>query len=287
MATSHKDRINELITALGISKNKFAKALGTSSAVISKITTSDVNYGVEFAERIISTFPSVNPRWLLSGIGEMMLPKGVADSRLDSRLDSRQNKKWENSGDSGKEHKNSSSATLEGELIQNRAETDVQRTQEINALWSTLVHREGLDMTGVHYANFTSILGIYSDRVLAYVAEKVEKQLHATLEEHLDKSIDTQQARAKLRQVVEPLNALQDKILAVDHAIYDMMEHVFKAFPDAMELVKGTVIPVHMMPFTEALSPSQEDKLGDTFRQQLGDKLREGEKQPVEHSEAK
>jgi hypothetical protein len=134
-----------------------------------------------------------------------------------------------------------------------RAEADTQRTQEINALWSTLVHREGLDLTGVHYAGFTSILGIYSDRVLAYVADKVEGQLNSILGEHLDKSIDTQGARAKLRQAVAPLNALQDKILAVDHAIYDMMEHVFKAFPDAMELVKGTVIPVNLMPVNDEM----------------------------------
>lgn len=95
MATSHKDRINELITALGLSKNKFAKALGSSSAVISKITTTDVNYGIELAERIISTFPSVNPSWLLSGNGEMMLPKTGGDTHLETHPDTHLSKKWD------------------------------------------------------------------------------------------------------------------------------------------------------------------------------------------------
>ena len=151
------------------------------------------------------------------------------------------------------------------------------------------MNREKLDMTGVHYAGFTSILGIYSDRVLAYVADKVEKQLNTILEEHLDNIIDTQEARIKLRQAVGPLNALQDKIVAVDYAIYDMMEHVFKAFPDAMELVKGTVIPVHMMPFSNEMLKGRTEEAdlegsaeGDIFRRKLSDKLHQDAKQPVQ-----
>jgi hypothetical protein len=89
-ALSHKTRINELISSLGISKNKFAKAIGTSSAMISKVTTQDINYGVDLAGKIISTFPSVNPVWLLTGVGEMMLSDSPLDSPSNSPLPSKQ-----------------------------------------------------------------------------------------------------------------------------------------------------------------------------------------------------
>ena len=83
MINSRKERISQLIEALGLSKNKFAKAIGTSSAVVSNITTTDVNYGVEFVEKIISTFPRINPTWLLTGIGEMMLTEKDAERHLE------------------------------------------------------------------------------------------------------------------------------------------------------------------------------------------------------------
>jgi hypothetical protein len=66
-----KDRLNLLISCLGISKNQFAKEIGTSSAMISKITTQDINFGVDIIEKIISTFPRINNVWLLTGIGNM------------------------------------------------------------------------------------------------------------------------------------------------------------------------------------------------------------------------
>jgi predicted transcriptional regulator len=66
-----KDRLNLLISSLGISKNQFAKEIGTSSAMISKITTQDINFGVDIIEKIISTFPRVNNVWLLTGVGKM------------------------------------------------------------------------------------------------------------------------------------------------------------------------------------------------------------------------
>ena len=83
---THRDRLNELIAHLGVSKNKFAKMVGTSSAMISKVTTQDINFGVDLLEKIISTFPTLNPFWFLSGVGQMMLEEQATDSPLDSTL---------------------------------------------------------------------------------------------------------------------------------------------------------------------------------------------------------
>ena len=65
-----RNRINYLIERFGISKNQFAKEIGTSSAMISKITTKDINFGVDVLEKIISRYPEVNFIWLLTGQGQ-------------------------------------------------------------------------------------------------------------------------------------------------------------------------------------------------------------------------
>jgi len=71
--TSPKDRLNQLIAYLNVSKNEFAREIGVSSAMISKITTKDINFGVDVLEKIIGRYKLLNPLWLLTGIGYMWL----------------------------------------------------------------------------------------------------------------------------------------------------------------------------------------------------------------------
>lgn len=64
-------RVTQLIQTLGISKNEFARNVGISSALISKITNKQTNFGVDIAAKIISTYPRLSSAWLLTGIGDM------------------------------------------------------------------------------------------------------------------------------------------------------------------------------------------------------------------------
>lgn len=66
-----KTRLNSLIQYLNISKNEFAREIGTSSAMISKITTKEVNFGVDIYQKILSRYTHLNQQWLLTGVGEM------------------------------------------------------------------------------------------------------------------------------------------------------------------------------------------------------------------------
>lgn len=84
--SSLKDRISKVIDDLKLSKNQFAISIGTSSAMISKITKSDVNFGVDILEKIISEYPSLNPGWLLTGIGEPWLKMPSNFTSLDTSL---------------------------------------------------------------------------------------------------------------------------------------------------------------------------------------------------------
>lgn len=65
------DRIDELIKDLGLSKNQFSLEIGTSSAMISKITKNKVNFGVDIMQKIINRYPDINSNWLLTGVGEI------------------------------------------------------------------------------------------------------------------------------------------------------------------------------------------------------------------------
>ncbi len=67
-------RITALIKELGLSQNQFAKRIGTSSALVSQVALGKDTFRVDLASKIISTFPSVNALWLLTGTGEMFNP---------------------------------------------------------------------------------------------------------------------------------------------------------------------------------------------------------------------
>lgn len=71
--TNISARLTAFIESLGISKNAFAKEIGTSSALISKLTTQDTDFRIDFLDKIITRYPDFNPKWLLTGIGDMML----------------------------------------------------------------------------------------------------------------------------------------------------------------------------------------------------------------------
>ncbi len=69
--TTPAQRVSLIIKELGISKNEFARMIGISSTLISKITTKNTNFGVETAEKIVSSIPRLNSVWFLTGEGEI------------------------------------------------------------------------------------------------------------------------------------------------------------------------------------------------------------------------
>ncbi|WP_295799959.1 helix-turn-helix transcriptional regulator [Mucilaginibacter sp.] len=81
---SLRSRINELISHLKLSKNEFAREIGLSSAMVSKITTKDINFGIDVYQKIISKYTNLNQQWLLTGVGEMWLSSERNASVRDS-----------------------------------------------------------------------------------------------------------------------------------------------------------------------------------------------------------
>jgi len=65
--------IELLVEALGLTVNSFEKAIGVTQSRISKIIKRKSGVSHDILNKILSTFPEVNPDWLLRGEGEMFL----------------------------------------------------------------------------------------------------------------------------------------------------------------------------------------------------------------------
>ncbi len=68
-----KDRIHELMTALGLTRQQFTEETLISPASLSNIFNEKSKPTINHVNAILEAFPAVNPVWLLNGRGEMFL----------------------------------------------------------------------------------------------------------------------------------------------------------------------------------------------------------------------
>lgn len=78
------ERIEKLIESLGVTKNKFSKEIGTSSALISQIVANGKDsFRVDLIQKIVNRYPDVNVYWLMLGEGEIWRKKGSQEVAQD------------------------------------------------------------------------------------------------------------------------------------------------------------------------------------------------------------
>ncbi len=65
------DRVKAVIQANGLSQNKFAEAIGVSSAAVSNVINNKNKPDIDFVTNTLSRFENLNPDWLLHGKGLM------------------------------------------------------------------------------------------------------------------------------------------------------------------------------------------------------------------------
>lgn len=68
-------RIVEIMVRFGHSKSTLAAELGVSLPLITHITTGRNKPGIELLQRVLQTFATIDPLWLLLGQGEMLKAK--------------------------------------------------------------------------------------------------------------------------------------------------------------------------------------------------------------------
>lgn len=87
-------RVGEYIEAKGISYYAFENSLGASRGSISKAVKDGKSIGSNVLEKILATYPDINPGWLLTGEGDMFTNDGpnVKTYRLktDTTVESQQ-----------------------------------------------------------------------------------------------------------------------------------------------------------------------------------------------------
>lgn len=71
-----KDRIVQLINNEGLTSSKFADTIGVQRSSISHILSGRNKPSLDFIQKIIASFPSINIDWLVSGTGEMYKASG-------------------------------------------------------------------------------------------------------------------------------------------------------------------------------------------------------------------
>lgn len=66
-----RERILKFIETEGISAAEFADHIGVQRSNVSHVLNGRNNPGFSFIQKILETFPNVNPRWLLTGSGDI------------------------------------------------------------------------------------------------------------------------------------------------------------------------------------------------------------------------
>jgi len=80
------DRIILIAENKGLSINKFSQKIGVSNAYFSKQKKNNANVGSQIIENIVSIYPDINLKWLVTGEGQMLEmdknPNEVNESKI-------------------------------------------------------------------------------------------------------------------------------------------------------------------------------------------------------------
>lgn len=84
-----QDRILLIISELGLNRNSFCNAIDVQAQTLHHIVSGRrTKPSFDVIEKIISTFSDINPTWLITGNGEMMLEKNAhPNAHLSKKID--------------------------------------------------------------------------------------------------------------------------------------------------------------------------------------------------------
>ncbi len=82
-----KDRILEFMKSEGLTNSRLAELVGVQSSNISHIINGRNKPGFDFIANILKRFPTLNPHWLILGVGDMYLNQMSATTNDKLELD--------------------------------------------------------------------------------------------------------------------------------------------------------------------------------------------------------
>lgn len=80
------ERLKQFIDFINVSISAFEKSIGMSNASFRKIYNNNGAIGSDKLERILNTYPQLNPSWLLTGEGSMILGEENATQQKQEGL---------------------------------------------------------------------------------------------------------------------------------------------------------------------------------------------------------
>lgn len=226
--SSLRDRLNHIINTLRLSKNEFAREIGISSAMISKITTKDINFGIDVYQKIISRYPEINQSWLLTGVGNMWLTdKATESTSLPNSKPIRINN--QNEG-----------YLVDKSYVNNDAPIYLERRM-ISKVASELM--QGTDAKSRIYQNLNSLLifqYIISNLDYHYF-EKIDKRFYDINTFYDGKTFDFDKYRSAILEEIENVEAFAKPLENMSKAISTFYKEVQSA--DVKKIVDGYLNP--------------------------------------------
>jgi len=83
-----KDRLEQFLTAEGITRANFADSIGVARAAITHIMSGRNNPGYDFIINTMKAYPALNIEWLLNGSGAMYKTEQTSSSSIFSPSES-------------------------------------------------------------------------------------------------------------------------------------------------------------------------------------------------------
>ena len=82
-------RLSAFVDSLGLTKKSFAEKVGLAQSIVTHLTNGRNLPGLDAIQKILNSYPTLNPDWLLMGKGEMLRkPTGPDTSELKKELGS-------------------------------------------------------------------------------------------------------------------------------------------------------------------------------------------------------
>jgi len=69
------DRIEAMVKFSGLNQQEFTKRIGVSKSTFHNWKSGEQGIAFEYLRRILHTYEEINPKWLILGEGEMLIPK--------------------------------------------------------------------------------------------------------------------------------------------------------------------------------------------------------------------
>ena len=79
---NEKERIEHVIDSLGLSARQFAAEIRVQPGTISNMMSGRNNPSLDVMRRIMERYPTLNPEWLILGVGEMWRTPPGEEARL-------------------------------------------------------------------------------------------------------------------------------------------------------------------------------------------------------------